>query len=322
MFFTAQRASDVRRAESEEKLATRADELANLIRTLPPEDFLSTLGETYWRCDKMLATVRRAGADLGVPELEKTIRAVLRGIGSLAQKFDAATWGTVYAANVMLFRLPSFFREDAVADLLARLRFREREVNIHALYGVLDLDLALSAAVSGEQQENEGTLPDTELRPLALPIPALDATRGVGGKWRVLPGAPLAFVKAQQIEAPIVDLYADTSTLGKWCRDTGDFSPTVVQDLEGYFSGEAGARVRGFASLPLRRHGGDQSIIGVLNIHANRADLLRSGAGQTSTTEGTTPAAQFGFLIGPVLSILVQLVDLRSESAEAANARS
>lgn len=129
MFFVAQRASDRRRQESEDKLDTRANELADLIRTLPPEDFLSALGETYWRCDGVLATVRRAEGTLDNAELKEAIRAVLRAIASLAQKFDAAPWGAVYATNVMVFRPQQILRElsqEARSGILGRLRFRER----------------------------------------------------------------------------------------------------------------------------------------------------------------------------------------------------
>lgn len=158
--------------------------------------------------------------------------------------------------------------------------------------------------------------PDPTLKPLALPVPALDSKMSADGqRWRVLPGAPLAFVKATEGPAPLVDLYADTATLGRWCREHGDFSPSVVSEIEDYFCGEAGQRVRSFASLPIRRPDKTSSLIGVLNIHANRTGLLRSIAIQLQGGGGAAPAEQFGFLVAPLLSILAQLLDFREPNA-------
>ena len=70
---------------------------------------------------------------------------------------------------------------------------------------------------------------------------------------------------ANQIEQMI---YRDSLTLPEWCRTQGDFPPSVQDELTDYFARGPGKAVRSFVSTPLR------SELGVLNLHANRPDLL------------------------------------------------
>jgi hypothetical protein len=181
------------------------------------------------------------------------------------------------------------------------------------LQGVLDLVLDLSATPRIGAEHEQSPSPDKLLQPLALPVPVKDQTRAPGGKLRVLPGAPLAFILAQEQEAPfipIIDLQADTLTLSEeWFKTYGDFRETEIKELDGYFRGEVTGRIRSFVSIPLRRTNSPAEIIGVLNVHCDQPNILRT-AMMSSKREQAGPATQFAHLIDPILQILADLLDL------------
>jgi hypothetical protein len=79
-------------------------------------------------------------------------------------------------------------------------------------------------------------------------------------------GAPKAFLTEQ------VDGYHDATTLGEWCAKSGNFLPSVVDDLREYFANGDGRQVRSFISRPLLTFDGRK--LGVLNLHSSRADIL------------------------------------------------
>jgi hypothetical protein len=150
----------------------------------------------------------------------------------------------------------------------------------------MDLDTNLSTTTAGSEAQ-----PDKDLGPLALPIP--NVTRTSEGKWRVLPGAPLAFCEGG------IDGYADTLTLEDWCREHCDFSSSIAHDVQVYFS-ERAAHIRSFVSLPLTRFDEESSVIGILNIHRSEPGLLNE----------KKPAEQFEPLVAPFHGILLQLLDM------------
>ena len=105
MFFVAQRASEEERARSERRLEERSNQLAQLVRTLPPADFLSTFRQIFWDCSVALEGIVDANVEeLDVSLVQAAIRIVLAGLAKLAQKFDGASVDVRYAANVMTFR--------------------------------------------------------------------------------------------------------------------------------------------------------------------------------------------------------------------------
>lgn len=101
--------------------------------------------------------------------------------------------------------------------------------------------------------------PDADVPEIRLPLPK---TSERGGRSAALPGAPHAFLTAE------TSGYQNTDTLLEWCRTKGDFQPSVIQDLETYFSSGPGRAIKSFISRPLGRRAG------VLNIHADRPDML------------------------------------------------
>jgi hypothetical protein len=308
LFFFGQAAKDERRKQAEQRLDSRADELANLIRTLPPGDFLSELGGTYSICRRILATTQSGFRDIGPVGVKKSIREVLQSIASLARKFDAESPRSHYAANIMRFRAAASIAATDENDTRARLRFCEPEVALGSLEGILDLDRELSARLEGTV--GDAPAPDDQLQPLALPVPR-NAMSGDGKRWRVLPGAPLCFVKTIVARTPVLDAYADTRTLGAWCRKQQEFSESIAQQVEKYFSGPAGERVASFVCFPLVRLEDDGVPVAVLNVHANRPAILRQNQStKTDSRQSTEPAERFRVLIGPLLTILVDLLNL------------
>jgi hypothetical protein len=104
-------------------------------------------------------------------------------------------------------------------------------------------------------------------------------------------------------------LQADTLTLSEdWFKRFGDFRDTEIKELDGYFRGEVTGRVRSFVSIPLRRPSGPNEIVGVLNIHCDQPNILRTKI-DSPTRRQVVPAQQFAHLIDPILQILAELLD-------------
>jgi hypothetical protein len=322
MLSHAQIAGDQKRLEAEIRLSDKANDLANLIRTMPPEDFMELVGELNWRCAQIVASVDRDPLIVERSDLEETIRELLANVAVLAWKFDASPWNSAYAANIMLFRSCEGLDEKQRSDLLSRLKFCG-DSHLEDLHGVLDLDQQLSAVITNDSMV--GKRPDDSLAALALPIPKTnqwindDKTR-----WRVLPGAPFAYVKALALKKPLIDLCRDSAGLADWCRKNGDFTPTVISQIGQYFDG---GKIASFASLPLQRPDPEAPIVGVLNLHSNRKGFLRQkigpyARGQVDDLDGTNvPAEHFCSMISPTLFSLARLLELRQIASEAHHAR-
>jgi hypothetical protein len=57
-----------------------------------------------------------------------------------------------------------------------------------------------------------------------------------------------------------------------WCVERGDFQPSVQDELKDYFENGAGKQIRSFISRRLTGEKG--TAIGVLNLHADRPNIL------------------------------------------------
>jgi hypothetical protein len=275
LFFFRQAATDKARQQ-----------LIELIRTLPPADFLSEFDRVLGECEQAVEQVRK-GSSQSADAIEGAIRVVLDGIVTLAALFDGRPYGVTYAANIMLFEETRSLAQEELERLMERLRFREPVLDPCALRGVLNLQLSLSTTTATTAAE-----PDENLQPLALPIPPSSRSED-GRRWRLLPGAPLAFVTGN------MELFTDTSTLGEWCRKYGDFSPTVCAEVEAYFGSSTGMRIRSFLSFPLA----DADKIGVVNIHRDQPGLLGE----------REPAKQFLPLMRPFRHLCISLLEMREQ---------
>jgi hypothetical protein len=166
--------------------------------------------------------------------------------------------------------------------------FCDEGVGIEHLRGVLELQVSLSAVAS-----DANAAPDPRMTPIVLPIPKQSL---VNGKYKVIPGAPLAFVDDEP------DIYTHTNLLAQWCEENGDFTQQVVQQIRDYF---ATSHVRAFVSIPLSDTEGavgdaePHNPCAVLNIHATRGGLLRGES---------EPLAHFVQILRPFKRFIVELL--------------
>ena len=261
MFFVAQRASEAARAGSQAELIERTEELSTLVRTLPPADFLLTFQQIFWDCSVALSGILETlQTQLSIAEVQGAIRLVLAGVATLAQKFDGAGPEIIYAANIMLFRPSDELAGEQIQILKSNLRFSPAETDLTALRGLLTLETALSTTTQSSAPQE----PDKDLIPLALAIPKMFQTPQ--GRWRVLPGAPMAFCTGK------LAAYVDTHTLHTWCEEEGDFPQSIAAQIEEYFKSERAQRARSFISIPLKAFEGET--VGILNIHRNQTGIL------------------------------------------------
>jgi hypothetical protein len=241
-------------------LVTAAHNIQLLLLTLPPrgwrDDYARAMAAMSDAMSELLP--RHRPRELLDDALSEIIRRVLESIATLAFKFDASpTIGgkpAVYAANVMLF-VPRAASDPPFEENIAScLRFVPSGTDLRSLRGVLVLRPELSYSASTGDR-------DTDIPVIALPVPqeARD-----DGRWKALPGAPLAFLHEG------TDGYADVSQLHEWFDQDADFAPSIREQVIEYFSGEGGTS-RSFVSRRLTFAGQD---LGVLNLHSNKLNLL------------------------------------------------
>ncbi len=271
------------------RLDKRSDDLSRLVRSLPPSDFLLTFRDIFWECgNALLETVNSPPKDLTPGIVRAAIRIVLFGVATLAQKFDGASPEVVYASNIMLFHPASELSGDEGEKIRSYLRFSPPETDLHALCGVLVLEPELSTTTAPGRPPR----PDTSLTPLALAVPKELRDRSTG-RWKALPGAPMAFCTGG------LEAYRDTSTLGDWCRQKGDFPQSTAAAVDDYFRTEEARSVRSFISIPIKPL--DGQAVGVLNIHRNQPGLL----------EEKEPVKQFVPLATPFVFVLIPPLKLQ-----------
>ncbi|HUY27929.1 MAG TPA: hypothetical protein VMV27_10960 [Candidatus Binataceae bacterium] len=179
LFFLGQFVAGQRRDHATRDLYGKADELANLIRTVPPPDFLYVFGSIYSDRFAVLSEVLPAASPKEA--IQKAIRIVCAGIGTLAQKFDRQPPNTLYAVNIMRFRAVGGLTEAEAAGVQRRLKFCDPATDLRQLEGILDLDCELSTSTRVAPDK-----PDPTLVPMALPVPRIWRTAD-SLRWRVLP---------------------------------------------------------------------------------------------------------------------------------------
>lgn len=283
------RAADRSRQLAEAKLDDRADQLEQLIRTMPPRDFLSAVSEMFRSADKLVDAI------LGVPKtpqnpdaIDQSVREILKMVALLAAKFSGHRPGRHrYAANIMLFRSLEDLKGN-LSEVETRLKFMVSGATVDGLRGILDVIQSLSATAETNSSEA-----DHELEPFALPVPKEIKRRD---KTTVLPGAPYAFVEGQ------ASVFFDTSEVYRWCKDYADFTEDVESSVKEFFENDN--RVNAFISIPLK-----ERVTGfpfaVLNIHSDvEKGFLH--------TDGHS-VSQFNNLILPFCDALVKLLSVRSE---------
>ncbi|MFL5386622.1 MAG: hypothetical protein ACJ8GN_29330 [Longimicrobiaceae bacterium] len=298
---TKREREDQRRAAAERALIDATDRLQRLVETLPPPTFLSSFAATDNACREVLADVlyARAAGALPPERVKDAIRTVLGGVAELVRIFENAPSEGVYAANLMIFRpaeplrnLPRAEREHWERSL----SFGLSPLSLDLLEGVLELVPELSTTTT-----RQGNAPDV-LEPLRLAVPVRNERRVGHGKrllWRVLPGAPLAWVRKKWT------IYPSQAALLDWCRRKGAFPGHVVEAVRRYFESPAGASVQAFASLPFPPGTGDEPV-GVLNVHSTQPGLF----------SGRDPVRHLFPLLNPILWIIRDLIQLLVEAED------
>ena len=170
-------------------------ELVSQIQTLPPAEFLQEFADTY---DEGEAMYEKALQSKNVDDTKKIIRGLLTCICQLTEKFDSPKQHTQmerYAANIMLFIDASSADKELSEQIQPRIKFIDQEVLFQTLKGALDLRKDLSTHSEAQQSEE-----DMALEAFALPIPHAETTNIDGkNKYRVLPGAPLAYCESRTV---------------------------------------------------------------------------------------------------------------------------
>lgn len=295
MFVVQRQTAEADRLAAEERMRIRAEELETLVRTMPPPEFLHFFAEVHARCDAARRIALTPGGD--EEDRVRAIRYVLEGVALLARKFDRADGTDVrYAANLMIYRSQESIRESELPALADRIRFVERGVGIRSLRGVLDLRREYSAFAEGTDPD---AAPDPHLREIVLPVPTAENERAGGvfdgdsvARWRVLPGAPMAFVRGE------LEVYTDVEDLVRWCAERGDFSGEVIQEIRNHFRAADRHGSVSFASFPLAAAGEARLPTGILNVHRNAPGLLRE----------RERATQFAALLDPFRIMLAGLL--------------
>ena len=292
-YFARESALSKKQQALQRETLRQAAEFEKLIRTLPPKYFLEAFSDYYGIADGVFNDARQLALDhpdQALKALQGGIRHLLRIVACLAAKFDHNPKDTTYAANIMVFRIACDLPEDEKPAISKRLLFSDESVDVDKLYGILDLKSALSTT-----NKDEEAAIDEEIRPFAMAVPITYLSQE--GNYRVLPGAPLAFVERK------ADLYADTSRLIEWCKNYGDFTRETISKLTSYFKSSS---VKGFVSIPLFRRikegDGDEETsedpFAIMNIHCNQAGLLAQGES----------LVHFEDLIRPFRVMLVKLI--------------
>lgn len=308
LYFNRQHAISQNREKAELTMQDRADrlerksnELAGLVRTMPPEAFLSKFREIHRTCeDSVYFGYVAEGKNHAIDELHRAIRSVLGNIMVLAASFDGRPAGRVYGTNLMIFKSTAELDRGKREKIESRLRFCPPEVCVERLYGVLDLDVQLS--VSSIDESEDELAPDPALEPIALPVPE-EPRNPDTDKWRILPGAPMAFHKERMDAEKGFDGYDDISTLPEFCRKSCEL-PGVVNEVSAYFSG-LDDTIRSFRSIAVP-YGVNESPLAVLNIHANQTDVLG----------GEEQITYFLDLVGPFTVKLERLLRQLSKAEE------
>jgi hypothetical protein len=279
-----------------ERAVTRAQEesqklLERLIRTSPPENFLSVFSNLVGPAAKVVEAATLASRDPKNEEadLKLSIRQILQMIATLAQKFDGDDPRCRYGANVMVFLPTTEMSVDEKERFRKELIFCDPTVGIAELRGILRIEIELSTTAGDKEVKADAALKNV----FALPIPKEPMNLSL---YKVLPGAPLAFVKKQ------ADLYTDTHTLADWCEKFGDFTQEVTRAVDTHFHESP---IRSFVSIPLfpaSQNGIDDlntEPFAILNVHSDKTDLLR---------EQGEPLRHYVAILRPFQVFLVQLL--------------
>ncbi|RME12723.1 MAG: hypothetical protein D6816_00630 [Bacteroidetes bacterium] len=275
LFWSQRWAIDRARKRGEERVEEYVTELSEIIRTMPPRNFLNLFGTIYRQCENLTWSALNGGSTRNRDDLIKAIRGVLYGYAKLAEAFSHDGNGDQVpcSANVMVYFPSSSLNDEQRSKLQKMLIMCDSTTCIERLKGVLLLRTDLSACTKKQPGEE-----DDELVSIALPVPReirITIKRGRRQVWKVLPGAPKAFALKE------TDFYVNSTQLLKWCSENGDFTEEVKQHIEDYFQNPATPTVGSFIASHLSKGEGDDEDpaevpLGVVNIHRRESGILKN----------------------------------------------
>lgn len=279
---------DRRRSEEADRLYERASEFEILLRTQPPRSFLSNYSANYQTAFSAVAEILRGDESVRQEStIQTAVHNVFLAIAALARSFDDRPL-SYYSVNLMTFEgietIP-VGGQVPVKFLDASLDEKRSE-----LQGLLVLRKAYSVALQSNAQCEE--IPDSRLAPIALPVPKTWTNRA--GRFRALPGAPLAFCERK------ANYFDDASAMADFCRSLGDFPESVTEETQQYFAEHR--YIGSLASFPVLEpiDGADAQCVGVVNIHSDEKGILKKEEG----------SEQFLLLMRPFCALLYELMSL------------
>lgn len=251
--------------EALDALSGNATLLNELVRTMPPKDFLRE-AETYVRLAYRAATDGLAG-DSSDEQIVTGIHSCLAALLTLTWRFENSPKDATYSINYMGFEKMSSASE--AANRRSEIRFIEPFRDLSTLDGVLVLEAGTWFELTPEGVIRPSTV--DQLPALTLPILA-ENVRTYRGRSMVLPGAPEAFCNPETAE-----LIVNTRELGAIVQQRTGIDHNVATDISEFFDGTNGRRVGSFLSLALALPGSDGRLtapVGVVNINCSREGLL------------------------------------------------
>ncbi|MBE2187240.1 MAG: hypothetical protein IAE99_10760 [Rhodothermales bacterium] len=253
-------------------LAAQQKEMAALLTTMPPPQFLEHFKLLYEKA----AQAAMLALDDPAPkpdDLRKAIRQVLYHYAQTAEAYDgeAGRQGHTYHANLMRFA-PIPKDPQARSDLRKRLSFNGGQ-DLSELKGSLEGIRSLSIST---QQESAA---DETLAELWLPVPKVARREDLAKPWQVLPGAPRAYCP----EDGYHDACLSIESMLQWCDDETELRPEAVRQLKRYFEEGEGKAIRSFVSARLPSPLSEASAEaqesapawGVVNLHRSTQGMLK-----------------------------------------------
>jgi hypothetical protein len=278
-------------------LQESAERLEELIRTLPPEEFLKHFEDYVVTAGGEV--VRAGDPSVGVDGAKDAALAVLMTLLLLTEMFDGGQKTGRYAINLMLFKQRPI-EDHMLSSFFADLNLWETGRSFDELQGMLVLDLDFALALSKET--SEGVRFDDNATPLRLPVLQPEFYLDKYGRNNVLPGAPEVYCCPVE---PVI--CKDTRNLASDWRSNSGLRPEIADEIEAYFKTEQGKLVRSFVSLPVleppESMGKYAKIVGVINIHSNKPDILGQRAKELFFPLATT----FTLMLGAVVRKLNRL---------------
>lgn len=288
------------------EVGEQIERYTQLLRTLPPKDFLYVYRETFLKSRK----AAELAIDLGqiddeelrpqqLKVLEEAVRTVLTALVDLAYQWDSPIPKNIgevtYRANIMIYHDLDEYSDDELKKLWVRKRFfvaPNIATAAQSIDGVLDLpDNRFTTTTSTSEP-----LPDDDITPFALPVTRVrESNDGVTEDGRYIqniPGAPSAFVNCKS------EWIFDKEGMIEKCAKIKGLTGHVQSEIEHYYREKTSTS--SIVSFPLTKidDEGLEEPIAVLNIYRNKDSILRN----------EERSSEYDSLIQPFCLLLVELL--------------